>query len=316
MEFAKLTLSLPFRLDSFDNIKKFMDCVEGLFPEENTHYLCTYRAPKFVINDGYRKKEFDKFADFSNAIYRQEHVDLLSIELYNTDSIFLSYEKANARIITLMGLDQKKLEICEKEIIKNLNFHNDDFSDILKTTSADATSTANDRAKKIFISHATNDCEYAKQLVNLLVHMGIRETDQIFCSSIGGTGIPLREHIYNYIKREFQQFDIYVIMLLSENYYHSPACLNEMGATWILDLPDMPILLPGFSFSQIEGAEDNRRIAIKLDADDISEKLLEFRDTITTFFDIAHTNSASEINIWSRHQKEFIDAVRKLTPIR
>ena len=142
--------------------------------------------------------------------------------------------------------------------------------------------------------------------------MGIRETDQIFCSSIGGTGIPLREHIYNHIKQEFQQFDIYVIMLLSENYYNSPACLNEMGATWILDLPDMPILLPGFSFSRIEGAEDNRRIAIKLDADDVKDKLLAFRDKVTTFFDIKHTNSAAEISIWLRHQQEFLDAVTEI----
>ena len=169
-----------------------------------------------------------------------------------------------------------------------------------------------EKKKKIFISHATKDCEYAKQLVNLLVHMGIKETEQIFCSSIGGTGIPLREHIYKYIKQEFQQFDIYVIMLLSENYYDSPACLNEMGASWILDLPDMPILLPGFNFSQIEGAEDSRHIAIKLDADDTSEKLLAFREKIITFFDIVHSNSASEMAVWLRHQQEFIDAVKRL----
>ena len=308
---AEIRIALPYPLDSDKNIKLFQDAINDFFPKDSRNVYAKYT----LMFNMFSSQDFNSYSDLRNFIYGKENLPLRMI--------FLSYSERGAVVpnLTLQYCDfQKEFITLSSDNIEYLENAAESIENKLHIKPQKSEIEAKEveqplkaeKKKKIFISHATKDCEYAKQLVNLLVHMGIRETDQIFCSSIGGTGIPLREHIYNHIKQEFQQFDIYVIMLLSENYYNSPACLNEMGATWILDLPDMPILLPGFSFSRIEGAEDNRRIAIKLDADDISEKLLEFRDTITTFFDIAHTNSASEINIWSRHQKEFIDAVTEI----
>ena len=57
--------------------------------------------------------------------------------------------------------------------------------------------------------------------------------------------------------------------MLSDNYYKSPACLNEMGAAWVLKKEYRSILLPGFDYKEIEGAINPRKIGIKLDDDDL-----------------------------------------------
>ena len=309
---AEIRIALPYPLDSDANIKKFYDAVKDLFPKDGSNQT-------FSLSTGpgyyFSSQRFNSYDELRNVIYGKSNISLAMMLLYRFNpyptgsDLTLEYSALDVTSFALKSSCIEYLETATELVKENLGITAAKEKNAPVTTeklSKDA------KKKKIFISHATKDCEYAKQLVNLLVHMGIKETEQIFCSSIGGTGIPLREHIYKYIKQEFQQFDIYVIMLLSENYYDSPACLNEMGASWILDLPDMPILLPGFNFSQIEGAEDSRHIAIKLDADDASEKLLAFREKIITFFDIVHSNSASEMAVWLRHQQEFIDAVKKL----
>lgn len=307
MNMAEIRIALPYPLDSDANIKKFYDTVKDLFPQGGSNQT-------FSLNTGFgypSSLRFNSYDEFRNVIYGKNNISLSFMLLFRLggSDLTLEYTELDKNSFALKSSNIGYLETAAELVKENLGIAATKEKNTPVTTERLSKEA---KKKKIFISHATKDCEYAKQLVNLLVHMGIKETEQIFCSSIGGTGIPLREHIYNYIKQEFQQFDIYVIMLLSENYYHSPACLNEMGATWILDLPDMPILLPGFSFSKIDGAEDNRHIAIKLDSDDASEKLLAFREKIITFFDIVHSNSASEMAVWLRHQQEFIDAVKKL----
>lgn len=60
--------------------------------------------------------------------------------------------------------------------------------------------------------------------------MGLKES-QIFCSSASGYGIPLDEDIYEYLKKQFfDEFDLHIILILSNNYYESVASMNEMGA--------------------------------------------------------------------------------------
>lgn len=56
-----------------------------------------------------------------------------------------------------------------------------------------------------------------------------------------------------------------VVFMLSKNYYESVACLNEMGATWVLQKQYQTILLPEFDFKDIVGAINLRDISFKLD---------------------------------------------------
>ena len=113
------------------------------------------------------------------------------------------------------------------------------------------------RKPKIFISHATKDKDYVAALVNLLEDIGLRES-QVFCSSASGYNIPLDEDIYDYLKEQFNEFDLHVILVLSDHYYESVASMNEMGAAWVLQKKYTTILLPGFEFKEIRGAINHK----------------------------------------------------------
>lgn len=161
---------------------------------------------------------------------------------------------------------------------------------------------------KIFISHSSLDVEFVSDLVELLEDIGIRR-EQLFCSSVPGYGIPLGEDIYEYLRKEFQNYDLHVIFILSENYYNSTASMNEMGAAWVLQYKYTTILLPGFDFPQIKGAINPRIIGLKLDAEEdiVKEKLSELKNTIVEEF---HLSQMSDIR-WEKKRDNYLKNINK-----
>lgn len=121
---------------------------------------------------------------------------------------------------------------------------------------------------KIFISHAYKDRLLVDAFVNLLTKAGVPE-EQIVCSSTPGTQLYVGTSLYSELKKELTSENVFVIFMLSENFYASPVCLNEMGAAWIQDAKCQVILLPGFSFAQMKGVIcENGLIGIALDTHD------------------------------------------------
>ncbi len=165
-----------------------------------------------------------------------------------------------------------------------------------------------EKKAKIFISHSVQDMAFVRPLVDLFEHIGLTE-DNMFCSSVPGYNIPLDNNIYDYLKDQFQNYDLRIIFVLSENYYNSPASLNEMGAAWVLQHKYTSILIPHFDFRDIKGVIDQMRISIKLDSDksELKARLNELRDSIMREFGLG--TSLSSQNIWERHRDEFIDKV-------
>ncbi|MBQ4569380.1 MAG: toll/interleukin-1 receptor domain-containing protein [Ruminococcus sp.] len=163
---------------------------------------------------------------------------------------------------------------------------------------------------KIFISHATKDSEYVRAFVNLLEDIGLSE-DEIVCSSVPGYGIPLSEDIYDWLSNQFQEYNLHIMFMLSKNYYDSVACLNEMGAAWVLKQKYDTILLPSFDFPQIKGAINPNKIGIKLDSvhDELNHRLNEMKDTLIEEFEL-RTISASK---WERHRNEFLKKIEEIT---
>ena len=84
---------------------------------------------------------------------------------------------------------------------------------------------------KIFISHSSDDVKYVRRIVEFLEDLNVPE-DGIFCSSIPEYGIPGGEKIFDFLRGQFDTYDLHVIFVLSKNYYNSIASLNEMGAAW------------------------------------------------------------------------------------
>lgn len=164
------------------------------------------------------------------------------------------------------------------------------------------------KSPKVFISHSTQDKDYISCIVELLEDIGLTQ-EQMFCSSIPGYDIPLGEDIYDYLKQQFKEHKLHVILVLSDNYYKSVACMNEMGAAWILQNKYTTILLPGFEFKEIKGAINPRQIGLKLDGDlsEVKEKLGQLKDTLSQEFGLT---PIPEIR-WEKKRDAFISAIPK-----
>ena len=94
--------------------------------------------------------------------------------------------------------------------------------------------TKENTERRLFISHSSLDKEYVEALVEFLQKIGMSNKN-MFCSSVEGYKIPWGNDIYDYLASEFNnKNDLLVLFVLSDNYYKSPACLNEMGAAWVL----------------------------------------------------------------------------------
>lgn len=159
---------------------------------------------------------------------------------------------------------------------------------------------------KLFISHATKDKEIVKTIVDdFLYTIGLRE-DQMFCSSVDEIGVPLKENIYDYIKSTFQAEELYVLFVISEAYYESPACLNEMGAAWIMQSDYACILLPGFKFEEMKGAIDPRRLSISLDSEQAPSLLTELKHDLEKKFNIEHPATERR---WERQRERLLNSI-------
>lgn len=161
---------------------------------------------------------------------------------------------------------------------------------------------------KIFISHSSKDVKYVEPIVELLADIGMTN-DNLFCSSIPDYGIPLNQDIYEYLSSLFSENELYVIFVLSSNYYGSPACLNEMGAAWVLKNEYTSILLPNFEYQKIDGAVNPNKIGMKLDDDDelLKKRLGELKDIISEKFSISVPDMR-----WEKKRNDFINTIRNI----
>lgn len=138
---------------------------------------------------------------------------------------------------------------------------------------------------KIFISHSSKNKFYGEKLVHLLRSVGVKENEIIFTSNTA-YGIPVGQNIFNWLKSQITEKP-FVIYLLSEEYYQSIACLNEMGAAWIIESKHAAIFTPNFNLSSIEfqsGVLDPREIGCYITDE---ERILSFLNLISEDFEIS-----------------------------
>ena len=155
---------------------------------------------------------------------------------------------------------------------------------------------------KIFISHSSDDVKYVRRIVEFLEDLNVPE-DGIFCSSIPEYGIPGGEKIFDFLRGQFDTYDLHVIFVLSKNYCKSIASLNERGAAWVGRNEYTVLLLPHFPYSEIKGVLDPREIATKIDDEStINIRLSELRDKILSEFALNKINE----NKWERVRNSFI----------
>lgn len=159
----------------------------------------------------------------------------------------------------------------------------------------------------LFISHSSADEEIASALVTMLRTLGFNKSN-LFCSSVPGYDIAEGEYIYETLASKFIDYNIYVIFILSENYYNSAACLNEMGATWVLKAKYSTLICPEFSIPEIKGAVNPSKMAVVLDdAKRVNGKLNQLKDHLIEFFGLP---GIEDDTIWENDRNEFLLSIR------
>lgn len=172
-----------------------------------------------------------------------------------------------------------------------------------KTMLAPARPSGEPSASKVFISHASSDAEIVEELIELLESVGLEST-QIFCTSFEGYGIGLGENFLDAIKNELQG-DVLVLFVLSKNFYGSPVCLCEMGASWVLSRNHVPILVPPLDYSDVKGVIPLSQ-GLKINE---ALKLNLLKEKIENLFSLQNKMSMST---WERKRDRAMGRIEKL----
>jgi len=170
------------------------------------------------------------------------------------------------------------------------------------------------RPQKIFISHKSEDEAFVKALVKLLrLYIG-SESEKIFCSSVPNYKIGIGKAIYPEIKAQFEEHEVFMIIVHSPRYYQSPICLNEMGAAWIQKKEYYSFLTTDCEYDDLKGVIDNRFISIKVNAKDATDRMNEFIYKVLEFFNLPQLKQ-SVFSQWESDRNEFLKEVCKLNPV-
>ena len=156
---------------------------------------------------------------------------------------------------------------------------------------------------KVFISHSSKDASIVEEIIEILESIGL-DSNQIFCSSFEGYGIDLGENFLDTIKSELSS-DSLVLFVLSENFYQSPVCMCEMGASWVLSKEHIPIVIPPLGYENIKGVIPFTQGFTLNDP----LKLNSFKEKIEEVFEI---NNKLTFSTWERKRDRICSRIDKL----
>lgn len=203
-------------------------------------------------------------------------------------------------LLELLNWYEKKwTDICNNKYVDNLDEHernkqlireiyegidDSDFSQI------DDAKEFNQIAEPIILlSHRSTDKKYGDAIEKLLSSIGIKN-DQLIYTSHPLHKIPLDKNIYEYLRESFGR-KIFVIVLWSNEYLDSPACLNEMGAMWVTQSDYTNVYVPSFDFTNpkyYQCAVDKNKMGAVLDgSDNCKASLVELKNKIEELFGLS-----------------------------
>lgn len=289
------------RIDYFDNKIKVV----------RTFFEYDYPTKENVVNDVLLPYLQGKSFIFGGA--KVEDGGIRKVEIYETkSSIDKAVEMANGTASPMMTFipytreDMLRDELVPKVTRQLIQEVQEQIK--LQKKNEHKVETKKEKKPMLFISHSSEDEAIASSLVTMLRTLGFNKRN-LFCSSVPGYDIPEGEDIYDILATKFMEYDIYVILLLSKNYYDSVACLNEMGATWVLKAKYSTIVCPGFTVPEIKGAVNPRKMAVVLDdSKRVNGKLNQLKDHLIEFF---HLPEVEDDTIWENDRNEFLNSIEK-----
>lgn len=140
----------------------------------------------------------------------------------------------------------------------------------------------------IFLSHSSKDKPYGDALEKLFMGIGLKN-EQLIYSSHPLHKIPLDKNIYEYLRDALGR-KVFVIILWSNEYLESPACLSEMGAAWVTQSDYTNIYVPSFDFSNpkyYQCAVDKNKMGAFLDGSaNCKASMIELKNKVITLFSL------------------------------
>ena len=141
----------------------------------------------------------------------------------------------------------------------------------------------------ILLSHRSTDKKYGDAIEKLLSSIGIKN-NQLIYTSHPLHKIPMDKNIYEYLRESFGR-KIFVIVLWSNEYLDSPACLNEMGAMWVTQSDYTNIYVPTFNFTNpkyYQCAVDKNRMGAILDgSENCKASIVELKNKLIEMFGLS-----------------------------
>lgn len=198
------------------------------------------------------------------------------------------------------------------ECLRKVNHFNESFSKY-NATVVNGIIRNNERTKRtnepiIFLSHKSDDKKYANALRNFIIGLGLKN-NQLIYTSHQLHKIPLDKNIYDYLRENINK-NIFMIILWSDKYLESPACLNEMGAVWVTQSDYTNIYVPTFSFGNPkyhECAVDTRKMGAVLNGDpNCKASMIELKNKIKKMFNLT-VDEQTESYLLDQFMREITD---------
>lgn len=204
-------------------------------------------------------------------------------------------------------------QLAHRDNVKLISSFIEDFSTyefpIGVETNNKGTNHIESGSKVIFLSHKSDDKKYGDALRNFIIGLGVPDNALIYTSHPLHK-IPMDKKIYDYL-RENISGNVFVIILWSDAYLESPACLNEMGAAWVAQKDYTNIYVPTFHFGNPkyhQCAVDTRKMGAVLNGDaHCKMSMIELKNKIQGLFDLKNDEAKSQYFL-DQFMKEITEA--------
>ena len=257
----------------------------------------------------------DELDDFQNKfeLWKSYVSELLRTQFGKDDQFYYEW---NSNVGTYISKKEPILPQFKKKVNKGLSllesfqqrldfhFYNDESKKELNHDNMT-------KPPKVFISHKKEDKAYADALVNMINFIVGADGDKIFCSSVQGYGIRQSRDIMDELKAQFENYEIFMIIIHSPRYYQSAVCLNEMGASWVMGSQFSSFLTTDCKTEHMRGVINKEKIFIDPndDPDMLETHLNEFKNDLSAFFSKAPIDE----NKWANARKRFVNEISSLT---
>ncbi len=267
-----------------DGLKKLKIEYDGIYGT-----IDDYTSDSNIMNYLLKLKEGIDDLDYDVVMYSLEEI----IKWYDNN---ISEIRSNQYVFNFDS-HQKNHRLL-KEIYSNIK--QEDFVSVITSEE-----TLENEKNLVFLSHRSTDKRFGDALRNFLIGLGMKN-DQLIYTSHPMHKIPMDAKIYDYL-RENIHANIFMIILWSDAYLESPACLNEMGAAWVVQSDYTNIYVPTFSFGNPkyhECAVDTRKMGAVLNGDEhCKASMIEFKNKVQKLFNL-EKNEQNEAYLLDRFIKE------------